>query len=272
MARSGSRSSGLRLAYVACALCVCVGHCLVVTRRGLQCSGRPLADLPDAAVLISEKLLWCPTAKAGSTSIYEMLDTAFSSGNETYSRCFDSCPEGAFGGHVRSAYELLTIPGGTERLCSIPSFMIVRNPWDRLISAYLEKIVTGKFSLPGVSSFESFVRYVTTGTEGVLVNNIHWLSYHARCNTGSFNYTTVVHLEDPKFSDKIQQVFSSAGIDIGEVGHMNSKATSADPLGKRLRMFSENLTAMASAELVQLVQEKYADDIRRYGYAYDKYP
>ena len=122
--------------------------------------------IPKSMMLLDSKLLWCPNAKAGTTSMYESIllpmklmgpkfqyNNTFAGDGEL--RCYEDCPISA---HLlfdsRSSKKqqpqqkisgtMTTTTTRRGQIMNAPSFTIVRNPWDRLRSCYKSKIVTQK--------------------------------------------------------------------------------------------------------------------------------
>ena len=106
-----------------------------------------LDRLPDAVVAPSEGLIWCPTAKAGTTSILALLNRRFNgavlrlqrahaSGNYAGWRLTGSAADEC----VRaSSMDQAARRGFCARGTAL-SFSVMRSPWERVLSSYLEKV------------------------------------------------------------------------------------------------------------------------------------
>ena len=151
------------------------------------------------------------------------------------------------------------------------SFAFVRNPWDRLASAYHYMCKGGRgykgdLYAQGViskyGSFDEFVRnlahvqeelgrFAATGNGNYIRGYPHLLSQHLW-----------THRDDRKVIDFIGR-FETLNEDIEEVGRR---------IGKRLRLKRMNTTertayqGMYSDEGVELVREYYGEDIQLFGY------
>lgn len=148
-------------------------------------------------------LIWCPNAKVGTTTWYEILRRRLMPTQRTMPRCFPSaCPDRR---DYHGMYPLVVpkqMPGD-GRLCDrrrFVSFTFVRNPWDRLASAYLSKIERGAsvrdrqalavqerirklFGLRPQQpiAFGQFVRWVVQQNASTM--NPHWKPHSERCDT-----------------------------------------------------------------------------------------
>ena len=87
------------------------------------------------------------------------------------------------------------------------SFLMVRNPYDRLRSAYVDKILSGEI-IPKEDhveyhfgngtfpkdhmSFSEFVSYVEKNP----LKDVHWIPMSYRCIRGTFQYDHILKLED----------------------------------------------------------------------------
>ena len=104
------------------------------------------------------------------------------------------------------------------------SFTTVRNPWERLVSAYLGKIADGSEQAPGVSatpirekfgigaeepiSFSRFVRYVADEPDETI--NVHFLPQSTRCGVGLGRYVIESRIET-SFADYVKLMLRAIG-------------------------------------------------------------
>ena len=166
-----------------------------------------LVQLPS-----SPPLLWCPTPRAGTTTTEGLFAHVF---NRTRCR---TC--GAFQFSDVLVQDLT--PAEHQRVCMQPgvrSFTTIRNPFDRLISAFICKVVLaqapancgggGDASLmvrretPGGRgarvvedvSFDQFVRTIVRRGASALEANVHWQSASALCGPESMPYSLVGRAE-----------------------------------------------------------------------------
>ncbi|KAI8512796.1 hypothetical protein Bbelb_094350 [Branchiostoma belcheri] len=183
------------------------------------------------------RLVYCDVAKAGSTTMKQIL--AKVDPNYDYIRKNGLHDQGAF-------KDLSQFPSGspglTHRLTNYTKFMIVREPLERLLSAYQDKFMYGR----GVREYENnygkhflevrtpndadrwqkmatraspskvrlnvtfaeFVRGVLTG-EGRYFN-IHWQPQHLICHPCQIHYDYIGHLET--MSDDVRFIMQKTGI------------------------------------------------------------
>ena len=199
-------------------------------------------------------------------------------------RCFPAaCPEtNKFDGQYP-----LTVPRvmpGHSRLCDrrrFLSFTFVRNPWDRLASAYLSKIERGPRvkdlqalqvqrrirSLFGISrgekiSFGQFIRWVVQQNTSTM--NPHWKPHSERCDTLYTPYEFIGRYET--MQEDILHVLGLLGWSpsLMPATHWSSLESSGITQNQSARLAQ----LYDSAQLVDLVARKYRDDIVPFGYVF----
>ena len=232
-------------------------------------------------------LIWCPNAKVATTTWYEILRRRMMPRIKTMPRCFPSaCPD-------RVAYKgkyPLVLPKampGHVRLCDrsrFISFTFVRNPWDRLASAYQSKIEPGSRvrdrqaqavqlrirELFGLRKgqpirFGQFVRWVVQQNTSTM--NPHWKPHSERCDTLYTPYEFIGRYET--LQEDILHVLGLLGwsptlIPATHWSSLGSRAGTNESM--RLRRLYD------SAQLVELVARKYRDDIVPFGYTFPGRP
>ena len=168
-------------------------------------------------IIIANKLHWCPVAKVGTTAIYSILKNALPGFEKAMRpRCYSDCS--------LLAWRFLS-GNATQRelVANATSFMVVRNPWDRMRSGYMGKIITNAIPvykgrtnkiIPD-PSFLDFVRYV----EKYPLRNIHWKPFTELCQPTPdehgrvFHYDHVIRLEDGLFRG-FARVLEHAGMEL----------------------------------------------------------
>jgi len=228
--------------------------------------------MPKHSILVGGgRILWCPNAKVGTTTMYYILRKEFGEfGDPTNSktiqpRCFTDCP--------LSAWKFMQTAAGRKKLLEATSFTIVRNPWDRIRSAYDGKIKTGKMRPKDgptgrKMTFLEFIFYVESHPH----ENIHWMSYADRCLTSPnlkgrrmFHYDHIVRLED--FDNGLRKVFSLAGLQY----QSNEKKNSNNDTSTRTRedYYREMTSNRSEYDLaIAKVGTIYRDDVLEFGYSF----
>ena len=216
-------------------------------------------------------LIWCPNAKVGTTTFYEILRRRLMPRIKTMPRCFPTaCPDR---GKFKGAYPL-SLPKampGHVRLCDrrrFVSFTFVRNPWDRLASAYQSKIEPGGrvrdrqalavqqrirtlFGLRRGQQirFGQFVRWVVQQNASTM--NPHWKPHSERCDTLYTPYEFIGRYET--LQEDILHVLGMLGWSPTLI-----PATHWSSLGARSNESERLLRLYDSPHLIDLVARKYA--------------
>lgn len=227
--------------------------------------------IPPSMILIGSSLLWCPNAKSGTSTAYKLLWE-----NEIIPkdyRCYyPKCPF--------VASKKVKNWSSSKPL----SFVIVRNPYDRIRSTYIDKIQPKnrlrkqklmKIDNNNTTSFYEFVKYVTKHPEG----DIHWQPVSSRCYTGNgksssgvFQYDYVLKLEEGNLPQKLAEIFARAGIDLPE--GIETEPVNRNRYNSSLVDFYRDAAeegGVTMEMLIGLVKYIYRDDIRSFGYSFPVY-
>lgn len=227
-------------------------------------------------------LIWCPNAKVATTTWYEILRRRMMPLVRTMPRCFPSaCPD-------RESYKgdyPLVVPrdmSNNAHLCDrrrFVSFTFVRNPWDRLASAYQSKIEPGSrvrdrqalavqsrirelFGLRRSQNirFGQFVRWVVQQNASTM--NPHWKPHSERCDTLYTPYEFIGRYET--LQEDILHVLGLLGWSptLIPATHWSSLGSAGNHSTTRL------LRLYDSPQLIELVARKYRDDIAPFGYTF----
>ena len=156
--------------------------------------------------------------------------------------------DGAFGG-IDQTEEITTRDGYFK-------FSFVRNPWDRLVSCYVEKVVSqGRWTkvFGAEPSFDHFVRTVAGIPDESA--DIHWRS----------QYVNLVDRDDNLVVDFLGRVEE---IEAG-VREVASRTGLTFKLGHYRKSDRRPYTAYYTDETRQLVASRYAADIAMFGYTFE---
>mmetsp|Transcript_38555 Transcript_38555/g.81099 ORF Transcript_38555/g.81099 Transcript_38555/m.81099 type:complete len:342 (-) Transcript_38555:194-1219(-) len=222
--------------------------------------------LPYSMLLIDSSLLWCPTAKSGTSTFYNVLWKNKLLPEHTRCYAHSGCKHLA-----RLALKDWTAPKPL-------SFIVVRNPWDRIRSAYIDGKTKHKFDHTGLGNgdygFAEFVKYVERNPHG----NIHWTPVNDRCKTGGgldktdvFQYDYIIKLEDGDLATRLEGIFEEAGVTLPYGVEKEIKNQRKPPGAPTLADYYREAAALGNTtmeELVESVGRTYADDIRAFGYTF----
>lgn len=241
-------------------------------------------------------LIWCPNAKVGTTTWYEILRRKLTPRLKTLPRCFPTaCPDARAGKRPPRNYPLV-LPkrmSGAVGLCDrrrFVSFTFVRNPWDRLASAYLSKIARPTIkdrqalavqerirTLFGLRrgkriAFGQFVRWVVQ--QNVSTMNQHWKPHSERCDTLYTPFEFIGRYET--MQEDILHVLGLLGWSPTLIPATHWSSLDRSGLASMRQNETEKLHALykddpyhsTREQLVELVAQKYRDDIVPFGYTF----
>lgn len=145
-----------------------------------------LDSLPNAVVEPESGLIWCPNAKAGTTTMTKILQNKL---DPNYKKLYG--PRDRLSPSAQEkCFEASTMSWEAKQaFCergNALSFSILRNPWERTVSAYLNKVATGIIAPDGdrshIFSFAQFVQWLSSHgdrEEDGSEINIHFMSWCA---------------------------------------------------------------------------------------------
>jgi len=224
----------------------------------IACPSGKAIVLPPNGVLFEhgqKRILWCPNAKVATSTIF----STFAWLQGTYSA---SNSRARADGKLTSIHNLVQ-SGQAKKLCDgLPfSFTVVRNPWDRVYSAYLDKINRVAF-VPNHknATFQQFLHAIPKFNPTVM--NPHWQPASEHCVTAGpnrFRYSKVYKLEK-HFEESIAEAFGHLGYSeeriraaMANIGRQN--------VGKSEHTTASRLKAYETPEARQIIRDVYRDDI-----------
>jgi hypothetical protein len=234
----------------------------------IACPSGKTIMLPGNGILLErgeKRILWCPNAKAGTSSVFRTF--AYLAGEQAVTN-----GEARADGRQTSIRNIIQ-SGHEKKLCDrIPfSFIVMRNPWDRIRSAYLDKVNRVVF-VPGHrhASFHQFLHAISKSSPAAM--NAHWQPASHRCVTAGpnrFNYTKMYKLEE-HFEESLAEAFAHLGITkrrtreaIKKLGRQN--------VGESDHTIESRLTAYKDPDTMKIMQEIYHDDIEGGGYEFNSF-
>ncbi len=172
------------------------------------------------------------------------------------------------------------------RLKSYTKIIVVRHPFDRLMSAYNDKFVVKNFSMKYQSaigdilgharrpklgqriSFEDFIQLVVKGRENRKFINKHWATYTDLCHPCLVKYDHIFKLETFSTDSRTAlSLFLNEGQNSISMPHIH--VTDKRPVEEKLSSVTHRFKQF-SEKLVQAVMAIYAADFKLFGYQWDQ--
>lgn len=166
-----------------------------------------------------KNLVYCRHGKVGTTTWLGHFLTLSNITEPEFSRIADSSPL-----LHQIVPKIFKVRGRGEKLSKIisraVSFSMVRHPFERLVSAYQDKIVNfiGEYkrlkSVIGAKfgevNFTNFVKYVLSELSSGDIVDVHWRPFVSRCNYCNVDYTIIAKFET--FGLDLDHISSMAGV------------------------------------------------------------
>jgi hypothetical protein len=232
----------------------------------ISCPRGKTVSVPHSGVVLEHKgytALWCPNAKIGTSTIFAVIAKIFGTGTDSD---LDARSAGK-----QSSVSSLVAKGKEQALCNVHfSFTFQRNPWDRVRSAFLDKVNRVVF-VPNKrnATFSDFLFAVGRSHPGSM--NAHWMPVSTRCLTAGpekYTYNKLYKIEE-HFEESIVEALHRIHIDphrtrqaLKEVGRQN--------VGGSDHSIDARLNAYKDGTLRDIIQEIYRDDIQVGNYHFDK--
>ena len=194
----------------------------------------PSTYIYNLTICDDPKFIWFRNAKVGTRSTFE---------------AFDNTNAELIADHATACYY------APQKYKDYFKFAFVRNPWDRLVSAWYQKIYernTYNFS-PSVhaelQNFENFVFYCST--MNVKIGNPHFRLQSALIDLNEVDY--IGKFEN--FDEDLKRLFKILGLPITQIPHQNKS--------KR-----KNYKSYYTEDTMQQVAKIYQKDIQVFGYTF----
>ena len=225
---------------------------------------------PKSRVFISHetKVIWQRVGKCASCSIKEHLNNNVSDLEAFIDK--EKTKKGIKKEHFDEYYK----------------FMFVRNPYERLVSAYRNKIehkqpgqrvsagwIVEKWMEEGIS-FSTFIERITS-SEDILVTNSHWRPYWKFKETFGHEFDFIGKVEN--FDTDFSIVCNSIGIPSKNIPHKNMSLKGKKAWERRKEALETNTPVIKPYHYSEyytnktrdLVKKAYAKDLRDFNYSYE---
>ncbi|XP_021965269.1 carbohydrate sulfotransferase 8 isoform X2 [Folsomia candida] len=234
-------------------------------------------------VKTKKSLVWCKVPKAGSTTLTKMfLRLAGAKDISNTTRIHKL---------LRNYYPRLSSKVMTHRIRDSKTFVVVRDPFERILSAYRDKLesyerdleyrdgyyydhygrfmvkdektgMTGNFTTTRKEpTWPEFVQYLLKTS--VARYDEHWMPITRLCSPCKVDYNIVIKMEN--FAREIRQPLNYAKIDVASLGWAHKTGTSTNR--KIINGYFKNLTLTD----VKKLYAKYKKDFQLFGYTPFKY-
>ena len=150
-----------------------------------------LNSLPNALVEPESGLIWCPNSKAGTTTMSEILQNKLDPGANLNKKLWNTrdrlSPSAQAKCFDASTMSLDAKQAFCERGNAL-SFTILRNPWERTASCYLDKVAKGTIApdwdTSHIMSFSQFVQWLSKNGDSAALDHhfMSWCAFACTCN------------------------------------------------------------------------------------------
>lgn len=248
----------------------------------------------ERAFLVNHKCkyIYCPIPKVGCTSLKLWL--LLTSSYQDKKRIVEFLHTREFHEEIHRVFSLEKYDNREiKKLLEDPEyfkFCVVRNPWERLASAYIDKFVRARryedfvqeviVQIKGVDgsrgasqgiSFAEFVDYVCEETDDRL--NVHWRPQY--CFMGDVEFDFIGRLEEMDAVYEVLVERTGVQVDIPSYNRIERKPVMEEislsdmPAGEIRRLgYFPDYRNLYSNTLIDKVGSRYREDIKRFGYIF----
>jgi len=153
-------------------------------------------------------------------------------------------------------------------------FLVVRHPFDRLLSAFLDRILNpgtdqAKYHVPQMRrnnsvdepTFRDFLAYVAGGAI-----DPHWRPYHEACSPCLVSYQWILRLEDPLLKAEEEELMNRSGMGV-YTGFAPKNMKTPGGTSSKNRQFYRDV----DCDVLKSLHERYQSDFLLFQYHFSEY-
>ena len=241
---------------------------LAAARKTLQVKRENI----DRVVFYTEhKIAFNRIAKSGNSSVILYLDEAIR-GTNSHADNYKQAKRAA----METGKDLIAMSRSKRDRASLKEFSfftVVRNPWTRTLSAFLDKIANGPHdkygAIPGFgdnskAGFEAFIAFLGNG--GLQANH-HWKPQKDALLLPASHFQTICRLEN--LSDELPLALAKTGLSLPDPERLRQPHRIESQQHSKLTRASSKLQRYYSATTVKAVADLYSADFKLGNYSLD---
>ena len=217
------------------------------------------------------KIAFNRIAKSGNSSVILYLDEAIR-GPSKHLDDYKQAKRSAMGAG-KSLIEMSQEKWDRRRLKNFSFFTVVRNPWTRTLSAFLDKIANGPVdkygSIPGFgdNSKTGFAAFISFLGNGGLHANHHWKPQKDALALPISHFQTICRLE--KLTEELPLALAQTGLSLPSPERLQRPHTIESNQQSKLTQASSKLTHYYSQQTMHAVADLYSADFKLGNYSLD---
>ena len=226
----------------------------------------------DRVVFYTEhKIAFNRIAKSGNSSVILYLDEAIR-GTNSHADNYKQAKRAA----MDTGKDLIAMSRSKRDRASLKEFSfftVVRNPWTRTLSAFLDKIANGPHdkygAIPGFgdnskAGFEAFIAFLSNG--GLQANH-HWKPQNDALLLPASHFQTICRLEN--LSDELPLALAKTGLSLPDPERLQQPHRIESQQHSKLTRASSKLQRYYSACSIKAVADLYSADFKLGNYSLD---
>jgi len=226
----------------------------------------------DRVVFYTEhKIAFNRIAKSGNSSVILYLDEAIR-GTNSHADNYKQAKRAA----MDTGKDLIAMSRSKRDRASLKEFSfftVVRNPWTRTLSAFLDKIANGPHdkygAIPGFgdnskAGFEAFIAFLSNG--GLQANH-HWKPQNDALLLPASHFQTICRLEN--LSDELPLALANTGLTLPDPERLQQPHRIESQQHSKLTRASSKLQRYYSASSIKAVADLYSADFKLGNYSLD---